>query len=98
MARLRAHRLIVARFVSGAAEALETAGAWLRAQPGIVSIHAGEAGQSTDSLAFDFGGSDAELSQLLAGLVGRGLPVLSFGEERGDLEDVFLHVTQGMAD
>jgi hypothetical protein len=38
------------------------------------------------------------LSDLLTRMIGRGLPVVSFTEERGDLEDVFLHVTQRATD
>ena len=35
-----------------------------------------------------------DADQVLARLVGRGLPVVGFGEEQGDLEDVFMQVTQ----
>jgi len=46
------------------------------------------------TLRLDFSGDDAALSALLAYIVGRGLPVVAFGEEHGDLEDVFMQVTQ----
>ena len=47
-------------------------------------------------LLFDFIGNDDALSDVLATLVHQGIRVLSFGEETGDLEDVFLQVTQGI--
>ncbi len=98
MSRLRAHRLITVRFVAGAAVDMAATEAWLRGRPGVLSLATTGDDAPAGTLQFDFGGDDVELSGLLAGMIGRGLPVLSFSEERGDLEDVFLHVTRGMAD
>lgn len=98
MSRLRAHRLITARFVPGAAVDMDEVTAWLRAQPGVLSVAAGDGNPLPDVIQLDFGGDDVGMSDLLAGLISRGLPVVSFSEERGDLEDVFLHVTRGLAD
>ena len=55
-----------------------------------------DAGQAIDrhTLRLDFSGDDAALSALLAGMIGHGLPVVAFGEDAGDLEDVFMQVTQ----
>ncbi len=96
MTRLRAHRLITMRFVPGAAIDVEAATLWLRGEPGVQSITA--ANGDTPKLHIDFGGDDAALSALLARAVGRGLPILTFNEESGDLEDVFLQVTKGTVD
>jgi ABC-2 type transport system ATP-binding protein len=41
-------------------------------------------------------GNEAVLSAILGELVGRGIPVYAFEERTGDLEDVFLHTTQGL--
>jgi ABC-2 type transport system ATP-binding protein len=90
LGRLRAHRQIVVRLASGAAAELEEVRDWLAAEPGVLS-----AGIADDSLRLDFSGDDAAVSGLLARLVGRGWPVLSFSEEKGDLEDVFMQVTRG---
>lgn len=95
MRRLRAHRLVSARFVPGAAVDLPDVLAWLGSEQDVVSAVAEDV---SGEIRFDFGGDDAALSGLLARMVARGLPVLSFSEERGDLEDVFLQVTQAAAD
>ena len=47
-------------------------------------------------LLFTFTGDDREASILLGQLVSRNVPVISFAEREGDLEDVFLKVTQGI--
>ena len=97
MRQLRAHRPITARLVPGAAGAAEAA-EWLRGQADVQSVSvAGEDASvpAGPALRFDFGGDDAALSSLLARMVGRGLPVVTLSEERGDLEDVFMQVTRG---
>ncbi len=50
----------------------------------------------SDALRFDFTGDDEALSGLLASLVANHFPILTFQEETGDLEDVFLQVTKGL--
>ena len=95
MGRLRGHRLVTMRFVPGAAVDPAEVKLWLRGEPGVLAVTDDSDGQPGVALRLDFGGDDGALSTLLARLVGRGWPVLAFGEERGDLEDVFLHVTQG---
>ncbi len=97
MARLRGHRLIAMRFVSGAAVDANEAANWLRGRPGVLSATA-ESGNPSSGLRLDFNGDDQALSDLLAGAIAHGLPVIGFNEERGDLEDVFLQVTQAAAD
>ena len=98
MARLRGHRLIAMRFVPGLVADPDSVAVWAKAQPGVLAVAIEEGNPLPSGLRIDFGGDDQALSELLAGAIGRGLPVLSFTEERGDLEDVFLQVTQGAAD
>ncbi len=49
-----------------------------------------------DIVRFDFGGTDEELSQLLRHLIEADIPMISFSEEIGDLEDVFMQATKGV--
>jgi ABC-2 type transport system ATP-binding protein len=97
MRRLRAHRRVTVRFVSGAAVDLAEVAVHLGDESGVLAV-ADLDGTAADTLRLDFDGDDAALSGLLARLVGRGLPILSFSEEPGDLEDVFMQLTRGTAD
>jgi hypothetical protein len=47
-------------------------------------------------LEVDFTGDDAAVSALLADLVGRGLPLLSFTEAPHDVEEMFMQITKGI--
>ncbi len=49
-----------------------------------------------DIVRFDFTGDDEELSQLLLSLIEKKIQIISFSEEVGDLEDVFMQATQGV--
>ena len=42
-----------------------------------------------------FGGGDDEMSRVLSDLISRGIPVVSFAQMDGNLEDVFMKVTKG---
>ncbi|MCA9873289.1 MAG: ABC transporter ATP-binding protein, partial [Anaerolineales bacterium] len=91
--QLRAHRLIQMR-VLGDAAPLQT---FLLERADISNVTAGSAADlPPDTVRVDFGGDDAALSRLLADIVAADIPLLGFQEETGDLEDVFLHVTQGI--
>lgn len=91
--QLRAHRLIEVRVLGDPAPLH----ALLLQNDRAVSVAAGpEADLPPDTVRIDFSGGDAELSDLLAGFVANGVRVLSFTELTGDLEEVFLHVTQGV--
>jgi ABC-2 type transport system ATP-binding protein len=91
--KLRAHRLISVK-VLGEVTAVQE---FLLHTEDVQSIIAGsEAGLAANEVRFDFVGDDVALSQVLAGMIGRGIAVTSFNEEVGDLEDVFLQVTQGI--
>lgn len=49
-----------------------------------------------DTIQFDFTGSDRQMSSLLAELIQGEIPIVSFSEDGGDLEDIFLQVTRGI--
>lgn len=91
--QLRAHRLIQVKILGDTRPAQE----FLLGQTAVHSISAGEeGGLPANVVRFDFGGDDEALSALLSQMVQSGLRLVSFQEETGDLEDVFLHVTQGI--
>jgi ABC-2 type transport system ATP-binding protein len=50
----------------------------------------------SNALRIDFTGNDEQLADLMAGLIGAGIRLTTFAELTGDLEDVFLQVTQGI--
>jgi ABC-2 type transport system ATP-binding protein len=91
--QLRPHRLILVQLLDDTSAAQE----FLMGQPMIAAISdAVESDLPENCVRFDFSGDNRALSQLLARMVGAGLPVVSFSEETGDLEDVFMQVTQGL--
>ncbi|MFT7584444.1 MAG: ABC-2 type transport system ATP-binding protein [Cellvibrionaceae bacterium] len=49
-----------------------------------------------DIVRFDFTGDDDELSALLRTLIDNRIQLISFSEEVGDLEDVFMQATKGI--
>jgi ABC-2 type transport system ATP-binding protein len=99
MRQIRAHRLIAIRFVPGTIVDMPELHTWLSGEEDIQALLPGETnGLPSDSLRLDFSGDDVALSRLLSKLVERGLPVLSFSEETGGLEDIFLQVTRGGSD
>jgi ABC-2 type transport system ATP-binding protein len=92
--QLRPTRLIQARVLNGELQPLQE-----------MLLHADKVGETVtsadvelplDTLRFDFSGDDQELSDLLSNLIGQGIPIVSFNEVTGDLEDVFLQVTRGI--
>ena len=91
--QLRAHRLIQMR-VLGDTQPLQE---FLVGYDGVHQITPGtELDLPLDTIRIDFGGDDVTLQKLLADIVAQGFPLLTFQEETGDLEDVFLHVTKGI--
>jgi ABC-2 type transport system ATP-binding protein len=91
--RLRASRLIAIR-VLGETTALAAA---LQGETAVQGISgSAEADLPVGTLRIDFAGDDDDLSQLLGRLISQGIPIVTFSEETGNLEDVFLHVTQGI--
>jgi ABC-2 type transport system ATP-binding protein len=91
--RLRANRLIAIRVLGDTALLVEA----LKEETAVHAVTTNaEADLPADTLRIDFAGDDAALSGLLGRLIATGIPIITFGEETGDLEDVFLHVTQGI--
>ncbi len=91
--QLRQHRLIQVRILGE----LEPLQAFLLQQSAVQETRAGLAADlPADTLRFDFSGDDLALNQLLSQMMGAGISVISFHEEIGDLEDVFLKVTEGL--
>jgi ABC-2 type transport system ATP-binding protein len=91
--QLRPHRIIVVRTL-GQTDSLQEA---LLDANGVANpVPAPDANQPADTIRFEYEGSNSELSRLLAGLVSQDIPIISFHEETGDLEEVFLKATRGI--
>jgi ABC-2 type transport system ATP-binding protein len=69
--------------------------AWLLEQPNVMGVEQAM-GNGEGNLEVTFAGDEDALAQLLRNLVGAGFPVLSFREQAGDLEDVFMRLTKGV--
>jgi ABC-2 type transport system ATP-binding protein len=87
---LRPHRVVRVRLLGEPRAAQEL----LFPIEGVANLR--PSAEAPDELVFDFTGEDAELSAVLSALVQHDLGVISFSEERSDLEDVFLQVTRGI--
>lgn len=48
-----------------------------------------------DTIQAGFGGGEEDMSRVLSAMVNRGIPVVSFAQLDGNLEDVFMKVTKG---
>jgi ABC-2 type transport system ATP-binding protein len=70
----------------------------ISAIPGISNAHQQEGLGRTEwfGVEAEFSGSEKELSDLLARLLQKGLPVVHFSEDAKNLEEVFLRATQGI--
>lgn len=91
--QLRVHRLMQLRVLDD----LQPVQEFLLRHEAVESIiTSAEADIPSDALRFDFTGGDETLSNLLSSLIAHDFRVLSFQEETGDLEDVFLQVTKGL--
>ncbi|MBP8001883.1 MAG: ABC transporter ATP-binding protein [Chloroflexi bacterium] len=91
--RLRSHQLIQLKVLGETAAAQK-----ILLESGLVlqMMVGAEYDLPAGTVRFDFSGNDQELSQLLAQMMKADIPIISFSEETGNLEDVFLHVTQGI--
>lgn len=90
---LLAHRLIQARVLGDLTPLKDL----LRENEHVGLIADGqEVELPADAVRFDFTGDDHQLSGLLQQAIHAGIPLISFGEEIGDLEDVFMRVTKGI--
>ena len=91
--QLQVHRLIQIRLLGETTPVKDR----LRAHPEVEMISDGaDLERASDIIRFDFTGDDESLSSLLSQLVGEGHRIISFSEEIGDLEDVFMRVTKGV--
>ncbi len=87
------HRLIRARVLDDPAGLRN----FLQERPEITLMADGQSQErAPDVVEFDFTGDDDGLSRLLQELVAAGYRLVSFSEEPGDLEDVFMRVTKGL--
>ncbi|MCU0483476.1 MAG: hypothetical protein MUC54_04280 [Chloroflexi bacterium] len=86
--RLRAGAVYRAR-VLGDAAALEAARVHFAAQPAVASAVLRDDG----IVEIGFRGDDAAAAGLLAGAIGAGVRLVSFGRAASDLEELFLQVT-----
>jgi ABC-2 type transport system ATP-binding protein len=91
--QLRPHRIIQMRIMGD----LTPAQAYLLQVPPVKGIFtAADLEIPPDALRVEFDGDDEQMSELLFGLVNKGIRLTTFSEETGDLEDVFLQVTKGL--
>lgn len=92
--QLRPTRMIQARVLGGGTAPLQE---FLLGQGEVDGMAtAAEVEIPAGAIRFDFAGDDESLSQLLANLIGAGIPLVEFTEQTGDLEDVFLQATKGI--
>ena len=89
--RIQTQRVVVVGLTSWVTEAR----AWLADRPEVAQIESTE-GNGEGDLRATFAGDDETLAKLLNDLIGAGFPVLSFREDTGDLEDVFMRLTKGV--
>ena len=68
---------------------------WLAGQPEVTAVEP-VVGNGEGDLQVTFAGDDEMMSRMLGELVGAGFPVTLFREETGDLEDVFMRLTNGV--
>ncbi len=62
----------------------------LKEMPNVESII-----ENKDNVEIDFEGDDTELSQVLSCIVSAGIPIISFKEKEGNLEEIFMEITGG---
>ena len=74
---------------------VKEAQAWLESRPDVAQVEA-VTGNGEGDLQVAFAGDDETLARLLNELVSAGFPVLNFHEKTGDLEDVFMQLTEGV--
>lgn len=91
--QLRTHRVMHIRVV----EDVERLQELLLHRDDVFSISAAPEVELPDGqVRFEFAGDDRALSNLLGAIIAAGVPVTTFGEESGDIEDVFMQATKGV--
>jgi ABC-2 type transport system ATP-binding protein len=97
---LMPHRKIHLTILAQPEEALRmlTTDAALQTQPGVLSISEGHPtnGDKRANFEVEFTGDDQALSEILANLLAKGVPILHFSEDSRDLEEVFMRATKGL--
>ncbi len=89
-------RIQVQRVVRvGLTKNVEEARDWLESRSDVVQVEP-VVGNSEEDLEITFSGDDEALARLLSHMVSAGFPVVTFREESGDLEDVFMRLTKGV--
>lgn len=86
MQQVYSKRFIKVRIAGKMEEAVKV----MKESPLVTNINAGE-----NSIEAGFEGNEEEMAMLLKELVIRDIPVISFGQMDGNLEDVFMKVTKG---
>jgi ABC-2 type transport system ATP-binding protein len=91
---LRPHRLVEMRLLGPVAPAQDL----LLRHEQVLRFTNGDEESSlpAGTIRFDFTGDDEALSDLLAAMITAGNRIVSFKEEAGNLEDVFMQVTKGL--
>ena len=74
---------------------MQEAEAALRNHPGVGEVYPAQDAGAQGQLEVAFTGDDEATADLLAALLSRGVRVIAFTEITGDLEEVFLRLTQG---
>jgi len=91
--QLRSHRIVEIHLLTPVSQAQE----YLLSAPAISGIFtSADLEIPANAIRIDFNGDDQQLADILSGMVTAGIRVVSFGEQTGDLEDIFLQVTQGI--
>jgi ABC-2 type transport system ATP-binding protein len=62
----------------------------------VVDVAPPVARREASTLLVDFAGDEQGMGELLARLVGAGVVITRFAEQRNDLEDIFMQVTKGL--
>ena len=97
--RVQAQRVVRVGLMRSQPGQVEQAQAWLAGWPDVAHVEpvAGNAAATAEGdLLVTFSGDDETLARLLSEMVGAGFQVVTFREETGDLEDVFLRLTKGI--
>ena len=84
--KVNKQHIIVARALNAQENLLKA----LSEQPGVSDVL-----DLTDCVEFAYSEDDASLSQLLKRVVAQDIPIISFREKDGNLEDIFMQVTEG---
>ena len=81
--------------VEGVAEQPASDGEGASEQPA-EGVPPSPAPEHSQTLLVDYSGDDRGMAGLLALLIANDVLVTRFSEQAGDLEDIFMHVTQGL--